>query len=45
MQIFTYRDFLKDKSSLTFEQAEKIYDNLIRSVNIHDPKFQEYWKN
>ena len=28
MQIFTYRDFLKDKSSLTFEQAEKIYDNL-----------------
>lgn len=44
MQIFTYRDFLKDKSSLTFEQAEKIYDNLISSVNIHDPKFQEYWK-
>lgn len=44
MQIFTYKDFLKDKGIITFEEAEKIYDALIKSVNIHDPEFLEYWK-
>lgn len=44
MQIFTYKDFLKDKGIITFEQAEKIYDALIKSVNIHDPEFLEDWK-
>lgn len=43
MQIFTYKDFLKDKGSITFEQAEKIYEDLISSVNIHDSEFLEYW--
>ena len=42
MQIFTYKDFLKDKGSITFEQAEKIYEDLISSVNIHDSEFLEY---
>jgi polyhydroxyalkanoate synthesis regulator phasin len=44
MQIFTYKDFLKDKGIITFEEAEKIYDELIKSVNIHDPEFQNIWK-
>ncbi|MTW38308.1 hypothetical protein GM541_14760, partial [Streptococcus pneumoniae] len=44
MQIFTYKDFLKDKGSITFEQAEKIYEDLISSVNIHDSEFLEYWQ-
>ncbi|HFI0450429.1 TPA: hypothetical protein ACGOY4_000395 [Streptococcus suis] len=45
MQIFTYNDFLKDKGIITFEQAEKIYEDLIGSVNIHDSEFLEYWKS
>ena len=44
MQIFTYKDFLKDKGSITFEQAEKIYEDLISPVNIHDSEFLEYWQ-
>lgn len=44
MQIFTYNDFLKDKGIITFEQAEKIYEDLISSVNIHDSEFLEYWQ-
>lgn len=44
MQIFTYKDFLKDKGIITFEQAEKIYEDLISSVNIHDSEFLEYWQ-
>lgn len=45
MQIFTYNDFLKDKEIVTFEQAEIILDELIKSSNIYDPEFQAYWKN
>ena len=45
MQIFTYKDFLKDKDIITFEHAEKIYDAIIRSSNIHDPEFQECWQS
>lgn len=44
MQIFTYNDFLKDKEIVTFEQAEIILDELIKSSNIYDPEFQAYWK-
>ncbi|HGA1217121.1 TPA: hypothetical protein ACIRGG_001704, partial [Streptococcus suis] len=36
--------FLKDKGIITFEQAEKIYEDLISSVNIHDSEFLEYWQ-
>ena len=44
MQIFTYKDFLKDKGIITFEQAEKIYEDVSSSANIHDSEFLEYWQ-
>ena len=44
MQIFTYKDFLKDKGIITFEEAGIILDELIKSSNIYDPEFQRFWK-
>lgn len=34
MQIFTYNDFLKDKGIITFEQAEKIYEDLMIFLSV-----------
>lgn len=43
MEIYTYSDFLKDKTALTFEEAGEIYNNLVSSLNTKDPDFLENW--
>jgi hypothetical protein len=43
MKIYTYSDFLKDKTALTFKEAGEIYDNLVSSLNTKDPDFLENW--
>ena len=43
MEISTYSDFLQEKTALTFEDAHKIYNELISSFDIKDPIFLDDW--
>ncbi|CBJ23026.1 conserved hypothetical protein [Streptococcus mitis B6] len=43
MEIYTYSDFLQEKTALTFEDAHKIYNELISSFDIKDPIFLDDW--
>ena len=43
MEIYTYSNFLQEKTALTFEDAHKIYNELISSFDIKDPIFLDDW--
>lgn len=42
MEFYTSSHF--DKSHLTFSECQIIHEQILKSSNLHDSEFQEYWK-
>ena len=44
MKIATYENFLKEKDALSFDEAMKIYEDIIDSADSKDSDFLELWE-
>jgi hypothetical protein len=43
--MLTYKKYLGEKDCLTFQEAEEIHSQMLRSANTGDRDFQEYWED
>lgn len=43
--MFTYKEYLEEKGSLTFQEAEEIYSQILLSANTRDSDFKEFWED
>lgn len=41
----TYASYLENNDCLTFQEAEKIYSQILHSANTRDRDFQEFWED
>lgn len=43
--MLTYKTYLEEKDSLTFQEAEEIYSHILQSANTSDSDFKEFWED
>ncbi len=43
--MLTYKTYLEEKDSLTFQEAEEIYSQILQSANTSDSDFKEFWED
>ena len=43
--MFTYQDYLKEENTLSFQEAETIYNTIIKDATKNDKDFYEHWND